>query len=614
MGYLKGVGRIYQQTVLDTYSSVAFAKLYTSKVPVTAADVLNDRVLPFFEKQQVPLLRMLTDRGTEYCGRLDAHPHELFLQLNEIEHTKTKAGHPQTKAICERFLKTVLDEFYRVEFRRKIFHSLEELQEDLDAWISKYNNERTHQGKRCQGRTPMQTFIDGRLCLAEAIPSREEIVKQDFSVLRSVLFVALALSVVGVIGASAAQAPAATSEAALDRVVERTMETFSVPGIAVGIIKDGKLVLAKGYGVREAGKPAPVDADTLFGIASNTKAFTAASLAILAEEGKLGWDDRVVDHLPRFQLADPYVTREFTIRDLLTHRSGLGLGAGDLMIWPSTDFTREEIIARLKFLPPVTSFRSQFAYDNLLYMVAGEVVAAASGKSWEDFVEERILDRLDMAPCAVVHSRIEPGFNNIAVPHVPVGGNLEVVKPDAIEAIAAAGAIRCNINGMAKWLIVQLAGGKMADGTVLFGADQHKEMWSPQTLEPVSEEAYALNRTHFQAYGLGWQLDDFHGYKRVSHTGGLLGMVSYVNLVPELDLGVIVLTNQQSGAAMTAISQHVLTSYMGTGERDWVGYYRERVESAGGGVRGDRSQSSQLRRTREQQTLAAAHRLRWNLP
>jgi transposase InsO family protein len=167
VGYLKGVGRIYQQTVVDTYSSVAFAKLYTSKVPVTAADVLNDQVLPFFEKEQVPLLRMLTDRGTEYCGRLDTHPYEIFLQLNEIEHTKTKARHPQTNGICERFHKTVLNEFYRVEFRRKIFHSLEELQKDLNAWLWNYNNERTHQGKRCQGRTPMQTFIDGKEVVKE---------------------------------------------------------------------------------------------------------------------------------------------------------------------------------------------------------------------------------------------------------------------------------------------------------------------------------------------------------------------------------------------------------------------------------------------------------------
>lgn len=167
VGYLKGVGRIYQQTVMDTYSSVAFAKLYTSKVPVTAADVLNDQVLPFFEKEQVPLLRMLTDRGTEYCGRLDSHPYEIFLQLNEIEHTKTKARHPQTNGICERFHKTVLDEFYRVEFRRKIFRTLEELQEELDGWVWKYNHERTHQGMRCQGRTPMQTFIDGKEVVKE---------------------------------------------------------------------------------------------------------------------------------------------------------------------------------------------------------------------------------------------------------------------------------------------------------------------------------------------------------------------------------------------------------------------------------------------------------------
>lgn len=162
VGYLKGVGRIYEQTVIDTYSSVAFAKLYTSKVPVTAADALNDRVLPFFEQQGVTILRMLTDRGTEFCGRLDQHPYEIFLQLSEIDHTKTKARSPQTNGICERFHKTVQDEFYKVEFRKKIYRSLEELQTDLDEWVNRYNTDRTHQGKRCQGRTPMQTFLDGK--------------------------------------------------------------------------------------------------------------------------------------------------------------------------------------------------------------------------------------------------------------------------------------------------------------------------------------------------------------------------------------------------------------------------------------------------------------------
>lgn len=162
VGYLKGVGRIYQQTVTDTYSSVAFAKLYTAKIPVTAADALNDRVLPFFEKHNVPVLRVLTDRGTEFCGSLDKHPYELYLQLNEIEHTKTKVKSPQTNGICERFHQTVLNEFYRVFFRKKLYRDIETLQSDLDEYMNRYNTERTHQGKRCQGRTPMETFFEGK--------------------------------------------------------------------------------------------------------------------------------------------------------------------------------------------------------------------------------------------------------------------------------------------------------------------------------------------------------------------------------------------------------------------------------------------------------------------
>ena len=162
VGYLKGVGRIYQQTVIDTFSSLAFAKLYKAKVPVTAADILNDRALPFFEKEDVPVLRILTDRGTEFCGAPDRHPYQLFLQLNDIEHTKTKVKSPQTNGICERFHQTVLNEFYRIAFRRKIYSDLEILQPDLDEFMDRYNNERTHQGKRCQGRTPMTTFIEGK--------------------------------------------------------------------------------------------------------------------------------------------------------------------------------------------------------------------------------------------------------------------------------------------------------------------------------------------------------------------------------------------------------------------------------------------------------------------
>ena len=235
-----------------------------------------------------------------------------------------------------------------------------------------------------------------------------------------------------------AQRPAGARDSDIERVVTKAMETFSVPGVAVGIVKDGRLVFSRGYGVRDVGKPAQVDADTIFAIASNTKAFTAAALAMLVDEGKLGWDDRVVDHLPQFRLADAYVTQEFTVRDLLTHRSGLGLGAGDLMMFPHTDFTRAELMANLRHLPFASSFRSTYAYDNLLYIVAGELVPAVTGTSWEDFVEKRILQRVKMAPCAVVRERLQ-GTTNIATPHAVVEGKLVAVLPDDVSTGAPAG-------------------------------------------------------------------------------------------------------------------------------------------------------------------------------
>ena len=169
VGNMKGVGRIYQQTFVDTYAKVAFAKLYTTKTPITAAEMLNDRVLPFYQEHQVPLLRVLTDRGSEYCGRVEQHDYQLYLAVNDIDHTRTKAQSPQTNGICERFHKTILNEFYQVAFRKKIYSTLEELQVDLDDWISTYNHERTHQGKMCCGRTPMATFEDGKQICREKL-------------------------------------------------------------------------------------------------------------------------------------------------------------------------------------------------------------------------------------------------------------------------------------------------------------------------------------------------------------------------------------------------------------------------------------------------------------
>lgn len=360
----------------------------------------------------------------------------------------------------------------------------------------------------------------------------------------------------------------------IDGLVKRTMAAYHVPGIAVGIVKDGKLVFAKGYGVRELGKPGAVDPDTLFGIASNSKAFTAAALAILVDEGKIHWDDRVIDYLPGFRLYDPYVTREFTIRDLLTHRSGLGLGAGDLLFFPNADFTRKDVLHALQYFKPVTSFRSEFAYDNNLYIVAGEIIPAVTGQSWEDFVTNRILEPLHMAPCVASQARLTDR-SNVASPHATLEAKPIAVVPDDTRMLAAAGGIQCNITGLAKWEITQLGHGQAGSGPRIFSEAQGAEMWKPQTIVYPTGKRAELTHTHFGAYGLGWGLEDFEGYKRVAHSGGLDGMVTYQSLIPELNLGVMVLTNADEGAAFTTIALQIMDAYTGAGKRDWLAITQE---------------------------------------
>jgi CubicO group peptidase (beta-lactamase class C family) len=357
--------------------------------------------------------------------------------------------------------------------------------------------------------------------------------------------------------------------AAIDDTVARAMKTFAIPGMAVAIVKDGKVSFAKGYGVRALGAPAPVDMDTVFQIGSNTKAFTAAALAILVDEGKLAWDDKVIDHLPQFQLRDPYVTREFTVRDLLTHRSGLGLGAGDLMFYPATDFTRAEIIHGLRYLQPTSSFRARYDYDNLMYMVAGELIPALTGLSWEDFVEQRIFKPLRMTHCAANHARLPAGAA-FAEPHTMVDGKLTRIPVEDIGVIGGAGTINCSAHDMALWLQTQLAHGRAPDGATLFSEARGEEMWTVNTVEDVKPVEAGLLHTHFSGYGLGWELTDEFGYKRVSHTGSVPGNLTWVAMIPELDLGVLVFTNQNDGYAMQAVGNQILDAYVGAPRRDLV--------------------------------------------
>lgn len=368
------------------------------------------------------------------------------------------------------------------------------------------------------------------------------------------------------------------TEKQVDEVVEKTLKAFNVPGIAVAIVKDGKVIHAKGYGVKSILTKEKVDQNTLFGIASNSKAFTSAALAMLVDEGKINWDDKVIHYLPEFKMYNDYVTNEFTIRDLLTHRSGLGLGAGDLMIWPDgSDFTAKDIVHNLRYLKPVSAFRTKYDYDNLLYIVSGEIIHKVSGLSWADFIENRIMKPLEMKNSAGSWVRVKDTSNTI-VPHVPVDGKLKIISRYKNQVFDAAAGIYSSADDMAKWVILQLQNGKYGTekNKTLFSEKEHTEMWTPQTIVPV--KTVAPYNTHFSAYGLGWFLSDVKGYKQVSHTGGLEGIVTQVTLIPELQLGIIVLTNQQSGAAFTAITNTIKDSYLGIPSNDYVTLFSSRAK------------------------------------
>ena len=365
------------------------------------------------------------------------------------------------------------------------------------------------------------------------------------------------------------------SESEIDSLVQHTLTAFDVPGIAVGVVKDGKLIHAKGYGVRSLKTNLPVDENTLFGVASNSKAFTAAALGMLQDEGKLNYDDKVKEYIPEFKLYAPFVSEEFTIRDLLTHRSGLGLGAGDLMFFPDgSDFSIQEIIYNLRYLKPETSFRTQYDYDNCLYIVAGEIIKRVSGLSWEEFIEQKMMVPLGFEKSTASYSRIKNNLNYID-PHAPVNGKITALEHDWNETANAAGGIQSNITDMSKWAMLWLNQGELPNGKRLFSEEVMNDMLTPQTIIKRGKGNY---NTHFSAYGLGWFLSDEKGYFQATHTGGLLGTVTQVTLLPELKLGIIVLTNQQSGAAFYAITNSIKDSYLGYENRDWVNRYRENVK------------------------------------
>jgi len=358
------------------------------------------------------------------------------------------------------------------------------------------------------------------------------------------------------------------TSASIDSLVEKVITAFNVPGIAVGVVKEGKIIHAKGYGVRSLKTRQPVTPNTQFGIASNSKAFTAAALGILVEQGKIKWEDHVRDYIPEFKLYDPYVTEHFTIKDLLTHRSGMGIGAGDLMFFPdSSDFTLKDIIYNLRFLPQESEFRTKYDYDNNLYIIAGEVIARVSGQSWDDFVEKNIFFPVGMKTSAAAFERL-PSFQDVIDGHAPVNGEVQVIPRNTLRVGHAAGGIYANINDLSKWLICLMNKGTSADGKRVLSEETITEMWTPQTIIPVYYPG--LYNVHFSSYGLGFILSDVRGKLQTTHTGGLEGMVTQITMLPELNLGIIVLTNQQDGNAFFTITNTIKDSYLGGKKVDWL--------------------------------------------
>lgn len=359
-----------------------------------------------------------------------------------------------------------------------------------------------------------------------------------------------------------AQAP----EAGFDEYVQQAMKAWEVPGLAIAIVKDDKVVFAKGYGVREIGGTAAVNEHTLFAIGSSSKAFTAATIAMLVDEGKLKWDDPVTKYLPAFELFDPYATREMTVRDLMSHRSGLE--RGDL-IWYASPYDRNEVLRRVRFLKPSWSLRSRFGYQNIMFLAAGQISPAVTGKQWDDVVRERIFVPLGMTSSSTSIKSLASS-DNVASPHSKIDDKVQKVAWRNIDNIGPAGSINSNVLDMAQWLRMNLGGGMYENKRVLSAAAV-KEMQTPQTvirIEGNNERLYP--DAHFLNYGLGWFLSDFRGRKLVEHGGAIDGMRAEVGMLPEEKLGVVILTNRHGSVLPHVLMYRVLDAFLGvTPKRDW---------------------------------------------
>ena len=386
-------------------------------------------------------------------------------------------------------------------------------------------------------------------------------------------FLLLALSV------PAWPAPPAKFDARLERLRQQT----GVPGMAITIVEQGKTTLAHGYGVRQLGAPAAVDADTLFPIGSTTKAFTSAALATLVDAGKIGWDDHVVDLLPGFQMYDAWVTREMTVRDLLVHRGGLGYGAGDLLFVPRSNLSRAETVKRLRFLKPASSFRSEFAYSNIPYVVAGQLIEAVSGETWEEYVRKHVLLPAGMTVTTTDNERNFATADR-AYPHARMNGGLRGAgdqerldeRDDLGRNAAPAGGIASNANDLAKWLQVWLGEGVAPGGQRVFSAAARAQLWKPTMAMPASTMPAELKplESRFSNYALGWDVVDYRGHRIIWHGGAVLGFKTAVVVLPEQQVGFAITINSEDGEIIRGLMYELMDHYLGLPANDWPAKFR----------------------------------------
>ncbi len=385
-------------------------------------------------------------------------------------------------------------------------------------------------------------------------------------------FTAMAL----VLGAASA---AAAPPAGFEQRVEQLRTAYGTPGVTVAIVENGKVTLARGWGVRDLATRQPVDADTIFFTGSTGKAFTTAALATLVDAGKIKWDDKVIDHMPDFRMWDPWVTREMTIRDLLVHRSGLGLGQGDLLFVPNSNLSRKETTRRIRYLKPATSFRGAYAYDNILYMAAGQLIEEVSGETWEQYVRQHVLAPLGMNHSTVSYAEYAANPNH-ARPYIRTGGPIlglgDQTPLDENAAIptnaAPAGGLAISANDMTHWLLAQLGHGNIAGSNQrLFSEEQSAQMWTPVVIEPITKFPPPLTPLvpNFHEYALGWDVQDYRGAKLIWHGGGVYGSVTSVALLPDKNVGIFVAVNSWETEIARGLMHELLDHYLGYPQGQW---------------------------------------------